>query len=204
MSTTWFIRSYIMRLPAGRMFTTRELLGFGTRVAVDQALFRMVKKGMIRRLARGVFLLNDQVTPDPPVEDVARVKARAFGKRIACHGADAANKRGLPVETNQIPTYATNGRSSSFRYGELTVHLKGIGPRKMLAGDNPAGLTVKGLWHLGKTACNGAAFAAATLDFNRRDRQELRRLAVLVPAWMSRHFVVPRWDPQAAAVLFAQ
>jgi hypothetical protein len=53
MSTTLRIRQFIANLPQALIFSTRDLLNFGTRAAVDQCLCRLVRKGNIRRLAWG-------------------------------------------------------------------------------------------------------------------------------------------------------
>jgi hypothetical protein len=75
------ILSHIMQLRADSIFTTREVLQYGRRSAVDQCLYLLVKKNMIRRLASGVFIRDPHANPS--VEEIARIKAAAFGLEIA-------------------------------------------------------------------------------------------------------------------------
>jgi len=56
MVTSSYVRRYINRLAPNTLFSTSQLLSCGKRAAVDQALSRLVKRGDIIRLTRGLFL----------------------------------------------------------------------------------------------------------------------------------------------------
>ena len=51
------IVAYAKSQPEGALFGANELLGFGARAAVDQALVRLVNAGDIMRVARGTYTL---------------------------------------------------------------------------------------------------------------------------------------------------
>ena len=55
MYTSAHIRRYIFSLTDNAIFSTREFLNFGKRAAIDKCLSRLVKRGEIIRLARGLF-----------------------------------------------------------------------------------------------------------------------------------------------------
>lgn len=87
MGISWAVRCYIRyNVKEGDMFTTRELLRYGNRNAIDQILYRLVKAGIIIRLAWGVFVRQDDYQdsriPLPGPMEVARVKARAFCREV--------------------------------------------------------------------------------------------------------------------------
>jgi hypothetical protein len=194
--TISLIRRFVALLPPGKLFTTRAVLAFGSRSAVDTALFRLVNALVIRRLARGVFIRNDFPQHCPSEAEVARVKAESFGRRIATHGQKAAWELGLAPQMEDPHIYAIDGRSSSFKYGDLTIRFKGLCPRKFAPGDGPAGLAVRALWHLGRRACDKATASQATASFQRTDRDELRRQAGLMAGWLLDLFGWPvRWLP---------
>jgi hypothetical protein len=184
MYTTSKIKRHISCLPAGALFTTRDCLCFGLRAAVDQALARLVKAQCIERLARGIFLKPSSQRRVVSALEIASVKAAAFRKRIVEHAADVAQRLGLIRSGNQEPTFATSGRSSSFRFRSTVIHFKGTGPRKIDLGDSRAGSTIRALWHLGQAACTPAVVSKVTLLFNRIDRQEVRQSGALMPAWL--------------------
>ena len=52
--TSTFVRRHVNCLPPDVLFSTRELLQYGKRSAVDQSLSRLVKRGDIIRLTRGI------------------------------------------------------------------------------------------------------------------------------------------------------
>lgn len=187
MWTSAFIRRHICRLPKGNPFTTRDMLRYGSRPAVDQTLYRMVKSGEILRLARGVFIVESPDAPLPSVLEVAMVKAQSFAKRIVSHGADIAKALGLAQSGNLEPTFSIDGRSSSFRYGSEVIHFKGTSPRKLLD-EGRTGRVIRALWHIGRERCNEYVVMVATASLGFSDRLELRDLSRLMPAWMTSYF----------------
>jgi len=74
---------------------SKEFLDIGSRAAVDQALSRLVKKGLLRRVDRGVYgypevnRLIGELSPRPEV--VAKAVARRGSQRRLPSGAYAAN-----------------------------------------------------------------------------------------------------------------
>jgi hypothetical protein len=194
--TISLIRRFVALLPQGKLFTTREVLAFGSRSAVDSALFRLVKALVIRRLARGVFIRNDFPQHHPAPAEVARVKAQSFGRRIVTHGILASWELGLTPVGQDAHIYAVDGRSSAFRYGDLTIKFQGLCPRKVMVGDSQAGMAIRALWHLGRTVCDKSTAARVTASFKRTDRDELRQHAGFMPGWMLDSFSWPaRWQP---------
>lgn len=185
MFVTLAIKNHILNLPDQQLFTTRELLSYGRRSAVDKALFKMVRAGTIQRIARGVFAKQFADTSQITAEQVARIKAESFGKKFVIHCADAAHKLGLSSAKNSEFTFAVDGRSSSFKFRGRVVHLKGISARKMRLGDNQAGQLMRATWHMG--------YASLTNIRNwpmlvRREKQVLIRSANLIPAWLADRF----------------
>jgi hypothetical protein len=188
MHTSTFIRRHILRLPQGAIFSTREMLNYGRRSAVDQCLHRLVKAGRIIRLAWGLFLKDDIGITMPCAFVVATEKARAFGKQILTDAVDAAKLLNLTATGNQKITYAIQGHSSSFKYGKITINFRGICARKMALGDGPVGLAIKALWQLGKSVCDQHAIARAINSFKRPERRQFNQSCHLMPTWMTEIF----------------
>jgi hypothetical protein len=122
------IRQHIFSLEEGVLFTSRDLLRYGTRCTVDQTLFRLLKRGVIVRIARGVFMRETDTGWRPGAQEVATVKARAFGKQIYLErqtgGAHDGSSNGLFSDR----TFRCSGRSSSFVYGEQRIYLRAALP----------------------------------------------------------------------------
>ena len=205
MSAMTFISRFVFRLPEGETFTTRDCLNFGLRSAVDRALSRLVKNGIIRRLARGVFAYDPDGLRNYSDFEIAKLKAEAFGRKIAKHPAAIAQE--LEIDTPDNPqkqqdesVFSIDGHTSKFRVGDRIIHLKRSSTRKMRLANTKAGHAVRALWHLGKKTVNGQTVIQALLRFNRLDRLDLKRSARWIPAWLCDKFTYSRdWEPAHTA-----
>ena len=196
MSATSFIRRMIYSMAEGGTFTTRDCLNYGGRAAVDQALSRAVKGGLIRRLARGVFAKD----PDGRIEfkpiEIATLKAKSFGHAISRHGSTIAAELGLKVSDSAEPTFAFDGRSSSFRVGDVRIQLKGTASRKLQLNESKTGKTLCALWHMGKREVDPYVIQRAAMYFMRSDREEMLDYMRWIPSWLCDSFKFTRpWRP---------
>jgi hypothetical protein len=197
MYTATFIRRHIFQLPPGRIFATRHLLPYGSRAAVDQALSRLVKAGVIIRLARGIFVRQEPGAGLPSVPAVVAAKAEAFGKQIATGGAELARQFGLAAGTRPGLTFCVNGSSSSFVCGEVVVRLERTCQRRMNLGEGPTGRALAALWHVGREAAGPAEVELLTRCWGRRERQEMRQQRRWLPDWISSCFACRKPRPAA-------
>ena len=182
MYTAARIRRHINNLTDDKPFSIRDFLNYGLRGAVDQVFFRLTKSREIIRVARGLYIKCGVAMPS--ILEVATVKAAAFGRKIVIHGMEAACQLELSCKTIQGPVYACSGRTSSFRFGDIRIHFKGVSSRKLHLRDTVPGLAVRALWHLGKIACDTQLASRALLKFNRLDREILKQSARAMPSWM--------------------
>jgi len=97
----------------GWAFFKNDFVDLGSANAVDLALHRLLRKGKIRRVIRGVYdypkyskLLEQNLSPD--IDQVAQALARKFGWKIQISGNAALNvlQRVKGVVSQQL----TNGR----------------------------------------------------------------------------------------------
>jgi hypothetical protein len=119
------IQRHIQQLPNNEMFTTREMLAYGSRKTVDSALARMVEMGFIFRLARGVFIRD--VTRLPSAFEIAQVKTGNFGS-----GAEIIKELAVPDEPGNSNVFAILGSSTKFWTVQGIVHLKSTCARKFV------------------------------------------------------------------------
>jgi hypothetical protein len=165
------------------VFSTSEFLNYGLRNAVDQALFRLVKQGLIERVARGVFRRPCRIAPE--VIAVARCKASAFKKRISTDGFDLAREFGLIDEGHPLPTFATCGPNSSFVVGVETVVFKAVSRRRMALPDDAVGRLLCALWAVGPNGCAARQIWQVAQRFEKADILRLLNSAHLVPGWLN-------------------
>ncbi len=193
MGTTTYISRHILRLPRTKIFTTREVLQYGSRGAVDEALSRMVASKFIVRLARGVFVKDASLNPSR--KEIVKAKAAAWGKTIFKHAKKILANLGLAKKTSEDKaTYAINAHSSSYGTIHGRVYFKGIGTRRKRLCQSKVGKMVYALWHLGYGGCTGRDVAIASSSLGRTERQELRLQSSIMPAWLH-HLCFYRYAP---------
>ena len=189
MSATYKIRLFTARLEPGEIFSTSQLLSFGTRWAVDQAMCRMVSSGAVHRLARGLFVVAGPLVTLVTATQVAQRKAEAFGHEIVEHAADTAYRLGIGSHPNVSPTFATAGASSSFLFNETTrVYFSRSSAKKRKLSKTVMGDVIRSLWQLGKHGCSREAVAAAYQFIGRTHRAQMPELAGLMPTWLHCRF----------------
>ncbi len=104
MSTAGIIRQFVETAGA-QIFTSSQFLDHGTRNAVDKALSRFVKSGLVKRLANGVFASAKSNTNYTSTEIIVS-KAAAFSKRVS--------KTNANLNSENPTAFLTNGCTSSF------------------------------------------------------------------------------------------
>ncbi len=190
MFTSARIRIHIRALSEQDIFVTRDLLGYGTRAAVDIYLSTLVKSQKIIRLARGVFVKAPSrlIYTLPTLHQVAEAKARAFNKKISLHGADVAKRLGIVAQGNTEPTYISDGCTTSFLCRGTRIHFKGAAPRKVNLLKTQQSSFIKALWHIGKARMNPKILAHASSSLGRAERRQLHESMAVMPTWMTQYF----------------
>lgn len=171
----------------GSVFTPGDFLDVAARSAVDQALSRLAKKGMLRRLARGLYDFP-KVHPklgalSPTPDDVARALARETGSQVQIAGARAANALGLSTQVQAKSTYLTNGPSRRVVLGKRVVDLRHASPKHLIAPGSAAGTVVQALRHVGAIRAGDVAHVASR-RLSASEKKTLASNAIQAPAWM--------------------
>ena len=76
-TSAWVLRHF-MRFAEKTLITRRDLLNYGSQDAVDSALRRLRKKGIIIKLAWGVYVRVHASERAPNADAVASAKIAAF------------------------------------------------------------------------------------------------------------------------------
>ena len=191
MNTTYSIADKILaklRTQRGPV-PTRDFLYLGNRTAVDQSLSRLVRKGAIRRIQRGLYdlprmgkLLDQPLTPSP--DELVRAWARNNGLKVVPSGARAANALGLSTQVPAKIIYYTNGRTQTLKLGPYTVQLLNRGPKTMDVSGRIAPLVLQALRHIGRDGVRPEVIYRLRLTLSQKEKVELKRNLRHAPAWM--------------------
>jgi hypothetical protein len=180
---------------------SRHLINYGSRGAMDQAVYMLVKLQEIIRVAPGVFMRAGS-TKEFTAEAVAAIKAKAFGKRVHPHEApvqESCRTHEDESKSNTIDLVAieSDGRATQFTWSETTVKTRAISGRKVQLSDDPAGLLVKKFWRMGKVNVDAAtiknSFCCLTYDLI----SKIFERACWMPYWLLvlfREAIGGRWQ----------
>ena len=135
-----------------------NFLDLASRQAVGLTLHRLAKKGLIRRLARGVYDFPKQhpvLGPlSPSAEAVARALAGRDRTRLQPAGAYAANALGLSEQVPAKAVFLTDGPSRTVKIGPTTIQLRRTTPRNMEAAGRLSGLLIQASSRAGQGTCD--------------------------------------------------
>lgn len=169
----------------------KDFLDLGSRAAVDQALSRLIRKGQLRRVGRGLYdcpRISRILKQPAPVDLDAVVKALAKRYKVCLmpDGLVDANRLGL---TNAVParaSYWTNGASRIIKIeGLTTIRFRHVSRRIMQWQDKSASPVVRALYWLGPVvAQNGQVVPALQRCLPEAVKQNLRQYRTDLPDWM--------------------
>lgn len=172
----------------GSVFVPADFLDIGSREAVDVTLHRLVRKGTIRRLTRGVydFPKDHPVLGrlSPSAEAVAEALAGRDRTRIQPAGAYAANALGLSDQVPAKAVFLTDGPTRTVKVGPTTIQLRRTTARNMAAAGRLSGLLIQALRELGEQHVTPERREHLKRTIPVQKRRELLKDLRLAPAWM--------------------
>lgn len=187
-STDDQILKAINSLGHGAVFVPTDFLKFGSRQAGDIALHRLVRKGTIRRLARGIYDFPKlhpklgKILPSP--EKLAEALVNRDGTRIQPTGAYAANILGLSEQVPAKVVFLTDGSSRTVKIGTTTIQLRHTTPKNMMMAGRLSGLLVQALREIGKEHITQERIEHLKRTIPLNARQELLKDIRFAPEWM--------------------
>lgn len=188
MTTMERIQIHLDSIPAMQPFSLKDVMEFGSRAAVDQALSRMARQNKLMRVARGIYMRTSgnpyvgAVPPDPAL--VAKAVAARTGDTIQVHGVEAARRMGLSTQVPSWPVFYTSGPSRDVSLGKLKISLRHVARRKLAMSDRPAGIALTALWYLGKEVVDVETVKQLRARLVKEEFEALCAAKHLMPGWM--------------------
>ena len=173
--------------------TPKDFLDLGSRAAVDQALSRLVKRGQLRRVGRGLYdwpqrsILSEQIVP-PDLDQTVAAIARRDGMRVIDGGMYAANRLGLTNAVQISPIYLTDGPARNVKVGQTSIEFQHAGTRLMRWYGRPGCPVVNALLWLGRHIATHPK--NGIVDRLRRQlpddvKRDLKANITSLPSWMA-------------------
>jgi len=179
-----FITHSINRTSPDALIFNRTFLNYGSRNAVDVCLHRLVQAGLIRRLARGIYVRWD-CKRRFTTQDLGEAKAKHFNRTINTHPADKASELKLVKRGNPDRTFHAEGRNTSFEthFGRIVYHAtsaRRLALKKLKTGD-----TINALWWLRKDVATEQHVISILKTMKRQEKEEFLWSHERMPGWLS-------------------
>jgi len=182
------VLQHATELPEGTPVVAKELLHLGNRAAIDQVLSRLVRRGTLMRVGRGIYVLPVESrfgTRAPSTVKMVEGLANQRGETIVSHGATAANALGLTTQVPMRAVYLTSGPNRRLKLGAQIVEFRHAPIWQLIFPGRAAGEVVRALSWLGPEK---AAEAIRKL-LVKLPSSELKQVAAArsrLPTWMAK------------------
>lgn len=166
-----------------------DFAGAGNPGAVRTSLHRSEKRGLVKRLARGIYAkpgeskLVGEVLPS--AEEVAKAISRRDKARIIPTGAYASNVLGLSTQVPMILVYLTDGSPRTIKIGNRTIKFKKIAPKLLAVKGEISMLAIQALKDIGQGKTTKAEEIKIIELLKKEDRNKLRYDLALAPQWIA-------------------
>ena len=185
------VEAKLKKTNKGRVFFISDFKSLGSEVAVRQALQRLVKKGTIIRLTKGIYYYpkKDELlgTLMPSAEQMAKTIAKRDKARIIPTGSYALYKLGL---SNQIPmnvVYLTDGSPRKIQVGKQKITFKKTNPKNLAVKHQLSSLIIQGLKELGQNEITDTDIKPLEEIIKKSNEyKQIRQNMALAPEWIQK------------------
>lgn len=178
----------VQRSASGTVFTPDSFATMGSRSAIDKALQRMVARGELRRLSRGLYdkPRHDELlgTLWPSVDAIVKAVAGKDRIRTQPTGVYAANLLGLSEQVPAQVVLLTDGISRTVQAGPMKISFKRTTPRQMAAAGRLSGLLIQAFKSLGAPHVTPTRVQRLRQTLPAEERAKVLQDLALAPAWM--------------------
>lgn len=190
LSTDDQIEQKIKELKPGSIIFTEDFQEYGSPGAVKVALHRMVKKGVLHTIARGIYtkpkfskLLNQNVLPS--AEQVAIAIAERDRARLLPTGVYAQHILGLSTQVPLKLMYLTDGSPRKINIGNRTIQFKKTTPKNLALTGEISKLVVQALKEIGKDKATDQELRKITALLQKENIKDLKHDIALAPQWIA-------------------
>lgn len=184
------IAESLKKLQKGSILFVDDFLDFGNPESVKKALFRLEKKGVLVRIAHGIYLYpkkdKDLGILYPSAEQVAVAIAKRDRARIIPTGIQALNKLGLSTQVPLKVVFLTDGAARSIKIGKRTITFKKTSPKNLLAEGEISSLVIQALKSIGQDKVEDDSLKKMLEILRKEKKKNILHDAKLAPAWINR------------------
>ncbi len=174
----------------GKIVFADDFNELGNIESINKVLFRLREKGLIIRLAHGIYLYpktdKDLGILYPTVEEIAVAIARRDKARIIPTGIQALNKLGLSTQIPLKAVFLTDGAARNIKIGNRTITFKKTSPKNLLTKGEISGLVIQALKSIGKDKLKEDDLNRVKSMLKKEKKENIMHDAKLAPAWINK------------------
>jgi predicted transcriptional regulator of viral defense system len=174
----------------GSILFVDDFLDYGNPESIKKALLRLKQKGLLVRLAHGIYLFpkidKELGLLFPSTEDIAKAIARRDRARIVPTGVHALNKLGLSSQVPMKVVYLTDAAARSVKVGKRTISFKKASPKNLLAQGEISSLVIQALKTIGQKKLDNDTLKRIHLILENEKEENIVDDAKLAPAWIKK------------------
>jgi len=178
----------IKKARGGSLFFIDDFIHFGSAKAVGKALERLVDRGEISRVARGIYarLKTHEFFGkiSPTVEDIAIAIAKRDKARIVPTGVLAQNALGLSTQMPLNVVYLTDGSARTIKLDKRTIKFKKTSPKNLSAIGKISSLVIQALKEIGKDQVTDDEIQIILKQLGKEEPYRLEHDIKLAPEWI--------------------
>jgi RNA-binding protein YhbY len=174
----------------GHVYVAKDFLDLGSRPAVDQALWRLARDGVVRRIGRGLYdyprrNASLDIVLSPDMDRVAQAVARRRGSNLQRSGATAANALGLSTQVPGKNVYLTDAATGQFTVGKQKFTMKRVTPKGVRTRDKVVNPVLQALYFIGKDGITDDVVRRLRATLSAKDKKKLLRQSRYTVDWVS-------------------
>lgn len=183
------IKKSILNYKHGKIFFPSNFLKFGTSTAVRQALNRLEDKGLLVRLAHGIYLYPKKHKTlgilYPSIEEIAVAISKRDKARIIPTGAYALNRLGLSTQVPLNIVYLTDGTSRSIKVKKRSIKFKKASPKLLSAKNDTNILVIQALREIGKENVDSKTLKIIKEVLSNVEKDLIKQDMKVAPSWIA-------------------
>ena len=188
--TEKLIKKAILNHKRGKIFFPSNFVKFGSSTAIRQALIRLEEKGILVRLAQGIYLYPKEHKQlgllYPSLEEIALAISKRDKARIIPTGIQALNKLGLSTQVPMNLVYLTDGSPRTVKIKNNTIKYKIASPKILSAKSETNILVIQALREIGKKNLDGNQLEKIKEVLKTVDKDLIKHDMKLAPVWISK------------------
>lgn len=180
----------IMELPRGILLFPEDFNHFGTSEAIRKSLQRLKEKGVIKRVAQGIYvcpeisdLLGELI---PTAEEVAKGIAKRDKIRIVPTGSYALNALGLSTQVPMNLVFLTDGAPREIKVGKRKIKLKRTIPKNLMTKGSISSLVIQALRAIGNGKVTKEEEKKIISILKKEKITDLKHDIELAPEWIKK------------------